>query len=133
MLSLKLAVLFSGLAELASAQYSVQDTYSPQNWFQNFQFFTGADPTDGFVDYLDQASAQAEGLIEETSSFAKWGVDSSNITTTGRGSVRLTSNKSYNSGLFILDVAHMPIGCGTWPGKSRLVWHLQFKRAFMLT
>lgn len=30
--------------------------------------------------------------------------------------MRITSNRSYNHGLFILDLAHMPGGiCGTWP------------------
>ena len=31
------------------------------------------------------------------------------------GSVRITSNKNYTGGLFILDAAAMPVGCGTWP------------------
>ncbi len=45
------------------------------------------------------------------------GVDHTNIaTSSGRASVRLTSQKSYNHGLVILDLAHMPGGiCGTWP------------------
>ena len=45
------------------------------------------------------------------------GVDHTNIATgSGRASVRLTSQKSYNHGLVILDLAHMPGGiCGTWP------------------
>jgi len=33
----------------------------------------------------------------------------------GRRSVRLESNKRYNSGLFIATLDHMPTGCGTWP------------------
>ena len=33
----------------------------------------------------------------------------------GRPSVRLTSNNNYTHGLFILDLSHMPFGCGTWP------------------
>ena len=43
------------------------------------------------------------------------GVDHTNVTPNGRPSVRLTSKKSYDSGLVILDLAHMPVGCGTWP------------------
>ena len=30
-------------------------------------------------------------------------------------SVRITSNKSYNSGLFIADFFSMPHGCSVWP------------------
>ena len=45
------------------------------------------------------------------------GVDHTNVASgAGRASVRLTSEKSYNHGLVILDLAHMPGGiCGTWP------------------
>ena len=45
------------------------------------------------------------------------GVDSTNVATgSGHNSVRITSKKSYNHGLVILDLAHMPGGvCGTWP------------------
>lgn len=56
------------------------------------------------------------GLIKSnTTGPASWGVDSINETPQGRPSIRLTSKKSYNSGLVILDVEHMPVGCGTWP------------------
>lgn len=45
------------------------------------------------------------------------GVDSTNVASgRGRNSVRLTSKASYNTGLVILDLAHMPGSiCGTWP------------------
>lgn len=29
--------------------------------------------------------------------------------------VRITSDKTYNSGLFIADFSAVPYGCGTWP------------------
>jgi hypothetical protein len=35
--------------------------------------------------------------------------------TTGRYSVRLTSKKAWDTGLFIFDVFHTPYGCATWP------------------
>ena len=35
--------------------------------------------------------------------------------TTGRRSVRISSKKTYSSGLFIFDVLHSPYGCATWP------------------
>jgi hypothetical protein len=45
------------------------------------------------------------------------GVDHTKVASgAGRASVRLTSKKSYNHGLVMLDLAHMPGGtCGTWP------------------
>ena len=33
----------------------------------------------------------------------------------GRDSIRLESKDLYTTGLFLLDLQHMPYGCGTWP------------------
>lgn len=33
----------------------------------------------------------------------------------GRNSVRITSHQSWADSVFILDLAHMPAGCATWP------------------
>jgi len=44
------------------------------------------------------------------------GVDYVNIASgRGRNAVRLESKRSYTTGLFILDLDHMPHGCGVWP------------------
>lgn len=45
------------------------------------------------------------------------GVDSTNTASgRGRNSVRISSKATYNHGLIILDLAHMPAStCGTWP------------------
>jgi hypothetical protein len=68
------------------------------------------------VQYVDQSTAQQMGLINgSTTESVSWGVDSTNQTPEGRPSVRISSKKSYNSGLVVLDVEHMPFGCGTWP------------------
>ncbi len=77
----------------------------------------GADPTNGYVTYLDQSDAQNGGLINTNNGQVYMGVDSTNVASgSGRSSVRLSSTKSYNHGLIILDLAHMPGGiCGTWP------------------
>eukprot|EP00956_Cyclotella_meneghiniana_P004640 scaffold5730_cov55-Cyclotella_meneghiniana.AAC.9 len=41
---------------------------------------------------------------------------SSNATEAGpRNSVRLEGRRRFNRGLFIIDLRHMPAGCGTWP------------------
>ena len=38
-----------------------------------------------------------------------------------RDSVRITSHALYSGGLFLIDLALMPWGCGVWPAcKSRL-------------
>lgn len=82
-----------------------------------FDFFTGADPTNGYVDYLDETDAQVLGLINTTNNQIYMGVDHSTIAQApGRSSVRIASTATYNHGLIILDLEHMPGGiCGTWP------------------
>ncbi|CAK4031841.1 glycoside hydrolase family 16 [Lecanosticta acicola] len=98
------------------AGYVLQDDYFSGNFFDNFDFFDSPDPTHGFVEYQSQNDASSAGLISSSSNNAKMLVDSSNVTPDGRPSVRLTSKKSYSSGLVVLDVDHMPGGiCGTWP------------------
>ena len=93
------------------------DDYFNGDFFDGFTFFTGADPTHGFVDYVDQSTAQSNGYINSSSNSVYIGTDSVNkASSSGRESVRITSNKAYDSGLIILDLAHMPGGiCGTWP------------------
>ena len=33
----------------------------------------------------------------------------------GRDSIRISSQKAYDEAIFVLDLAHMPAGCATWP------------------
>lgn len=116
----------------AQATYTLVDDYtaSPVDFFESFNFFTGADPTNGFVAYTDAASAAESNLIgftvpETTTSISEFanassiyvGVDYTNVISSGSGrpSVRITSTKSYNAGiLLVADILHMPTGCGTW-------------------
>ncbi|KAL2823169.1 concanavalin A-like lectin/glucanase domain-containing protein [Aspergillus cavernicola] len=101
-------------AELASAAYVLQDDYTLATFFDMFTFFTDSDPTNGHVDYVDRATAQSGGLIS-TGSSVYMGADHTNIASAGRQSVRLSSANSYHHGLFIIDLNHIPTGCGTWP------------------
>lgn len=41
--------------------------------------------------------------------------DPSNEYSTNGGSIRISTKKTYNHGLFIADIASMPHGCSTWP------------------
>jgi len=105
-------------AQYAAASYSIVDTYTASNFFSSFNFFTGSDPTDGFVNYQSQSSAQSLGLINTNNNQVYLGVDYTTVNppSPGRDSVRVTSNKAYTHGLFIADIAHMPGSiCGVWP------------------
>ncbi|KAI1431083.1 glycoside hydrolase family 16 protein [Xylaria sp. CBS 124048] len=118
-------MLALALAAGARAQYSaapqvtftLQDTYNASNFFQDFQFFTGPDPTNGFVQYADAATANANGLAGFANNGIYLGVDYKTLNPpAGRASVRLTSSKSYTHALIIADIAHQPASvCGSWP------------------
>lgn len=108
-------IAVAALVRPSIAGYALEDDYSTKNFFDMFEFFTEPDPTNGFVHFVDQSTAQNTGLISTSGNAVRMGVDHTNVAPNGRNSVRLTSNKSYNSGLIILDIAHMPEGCGTWP------------------
>ncbi|KAI0260897.1 2 beta-glucan [Gloeopeniophorella convolvens] len=99
-------------------KYSLADTYEGNNFFSNFQFFTGADPTHGRVNYLSSGDAQGKGLA--TVSGGNFMIRADHTTKLsasgpGRNSVRITSNQHYDTHVSIYNVVHMPQGCGTWP------------------
>ena len=103
-----------------SCAYTLLDSYHPGNFFSSFTFFTDTDPTTGFVQYKSQSDAIATNLIgtsPQASNAIYIGVDSTTKSPlNGRASVRLSSKKTYDKGLIIADIAHMPGGiCGVWP------------------
>ena len=91
--------------------FTLEKDYFP-NFFENFDFFAGPDPTSGTVIY----NGQNNDLISESDSVAQWTVDTTDQVTVGRQSIRITSKEAYDKGLIIADISHMPGGiCGTWP------------------
>lgn len=107
------------LIPLASASYQSVIKYSGESFFDGWSFFTAADPTAGYVQYVDKATAQKNGLISTSGGAAYMGVDYTsklNPNGVGRQSVRITSDRSFTEGLFIADIEHMPGSiCGAWP------------------
>ncbi|KAB8225549.1 concanavalin A-like lectin/glucanase domain-containing protein [Aspergillus novoparasiticus] len=96
--------------------YQLVDTYSGTNFLDRFDYYHGEDPTEGFVQYVDQTAANALNLTYATDSSVVLRVDTSNKNAVkGRQSVRLESKTGYDNGLFVFDILHTPYGCGTWP------------------
>lgn len=107
--------LGSILTILGSADsYALKNTYDASNFFDYFNFFTGADPTDGYVNYVSEGTAMADGLANYQNGQVYLGVDYTTYNPSGmRASVRVTSDIAYTQGLFIADIAHMPAAaCG---------------------
>ena len=68
--------------------------------------------------YVNQSDAIHDGLFSTHKDQVSVGVDNKNTYITdspGRKSVRLESKVQYSHGLFVLNLTHMPWGCGTWP------------------
>lgn len=104
--------------DYSALTYTLQDTYSGTSFFDGFDYFTGYDPTSGFVHYVDSSVATSTqyNLTYASSSSSILRVDTTDTdASTGRYSVRITSKKQYDSGLFIFDILNSPYGCSTWP------------------
>jgi hypothetical protein len=104
----------------AAAGYNLTDSFTSANIGFQFTHFTSRDPTRGFVQYVDHNTAISKGLVGvggESTDAIYLGVDhTEKASDAGRASVRLTSKKSYNHGLFVADISHMPANiCGVWP------------------
>lgn len=108
--------------DYSAINYTLVDTYSGTTFFDDFDYFTGYDPSSGFVHYVDSSVATSTqyNLTYASSDSAVLRVDTSDTdASTGRYSVRITSKKQYNSGLFIFDVLNVPYGCSTWRMYAR--------------
>ncbi len=107
------------MAPTTYAIYTLTDDYFADNLLHSFDFFTDADPTRGFVKYANVDAAINSTLVgvdPDVNNATYLGVDSTTRFSTGRPSTRLTSKASFNHGLFVADIIHMPGGiCGVWP------------------
>jgi hypothetical protein len=112
------AILSTLSTTVSAAKYQAQDSYTGRNWLDAFQFET-YDKNNGFVNYVDEATARSKGLYKTSGNDVLFGVDSTETLDykgkVGRKSVRLEGKKEYNHGLFVLDVKAMPGTCGMWP------------------
>ncbi|KAJ7255488.1 glycoside hydrolase family 16 protein [Mycena haematopus] len=101
----------------ARTTYTLKDHYTGQD-FLKWNFFTGADPTHGTVNFLSQSEAQSKKLAYvQNDGTTILAVDSTSKLSAGqaRDSVRISSPNSYSSGLFIADIWAMPHGPTVWP------------------
>ncbi|KAJ6088686.1 hypothetical protein N7486_009947 [Penicillium sp. IBT 16267x] len=113
-------LLISLLSPAVASEYQLVESWQGEEFFDYFHFYTGADPTNGWVTYLDQASAESSGLVKVTDQGSVYiGVDhKTTLSTSGKGrdSVRVGTTKYYEHSLVVADIAHMPGNvCGSWP------------------
>ncbi|KAK3636418.1 hypothetical protein LTR56_014205 [Elasticomyces elasticus] len=112
------ASLFTGNGAPFSGPYQLVDGYEPSIFFNKFNFYSSYDPTNGHVQYVNETVAVQNGFARTENNAALISVDTTNVWPNGgpgRPAVRLISDNTYTYGLFIIDLDHMPWGCGTWP------------------
>ncbi|KAI9060314.1 glycoside hydrolase family 16 protein [Trametes sanguinea] len=114
------ALSFTSLLTLCvRAHFVLTDTYIGMDFLQDWSWFSGDDPTHGRVNYLSQADSLSNNLSYVTNSNTfVMRADYQNVVSPnarGRNSVRISSQKAYDEAVVVLDLQHMPEGCGTWP------------------
>ncbi|KAI5783743.1 hypothetical protein FPQ18DRAFT_381923 [Pyronema domesticum] len=115
--------------------YKLKIDVQPDNFYEHFDFRNPKDPSSSFTRYLSFPEAVSKKLYQVTETITQTGdrvkrlyigVDHENKIegkqrsdkddpNYGRPSVRVESKKTFDHGLFVLDVDHAPWGCGVWP------------------
>ncbi|KAF9236017.1 glycoside hydrolase family 16 protein [Melanogaster broomeanus] len=109
----------------SAATYSRTSNLVGQSFLNAFTWQAIADPTHGRVNYVSQATAQADGLVLVSGNQVILRADSTTTLSAsgpGRNSFRLQSNAQYTTHVAVFDIAHMPQGCGTWPAEVGANW-----------
>ncbi|KAG2162837.1 hypothetical protein VTO58DRAFT_110304 [Aureobasidium pullulans] len=101
--------------DYSALNYTISERMNGTTFFDHFNYYTDADPSNGAVVYLSEESATWSNLTYAGESSAILRVDSTSSGITNRNSVRITSKNQWDTGLFVFDVIHSPYGCGTWP------------------
>jgi len=88
------------------------------DFFEEFNWESEDDPTHGSVNYLTLDQAREKNLTYATEDKFFMLPDSTNVVSPesrGRDSIRISSKWAYDESVIIIDLEHMPHGCGTWP------------------
>ncbi len=132
-----LVTLFVPLVSADQDNYFFKTSFMGRDFLQHWTWYIDNDPTHGRVNYIDQATALQHNLSYGEYSrcplmtvFIVWSrsasdykfvmrADFENVVNPsdprGRNSVRIQSVDAYSNAIIILDIQHMPEGCGTWP------------------
>eukprot|EP01089_Gocevia_fonbrunei_P014312 TRINITY_DN3896_c0_g1_i1.p1 TRINITY_DN3896_c0_g1~~TRINITY_DN3896_c0_g1_i1.p1 ORF type:complete len:313 (+),score=67.57 TRINITY_DN3896_c0_g1_i1:198-1136(+) len=103
-------------ATVCYCAYHEVDHFSGNTFFNGWSFFDGDDPTQGYVNYVNENQAKQDGLIKVDNGKVIISVDTRGPASgRGRNAVRIQTDKTYTDGLFVMDLDHMPEGCATWP------------------
>lgn len=99
--------------------YKLKEHQQGEEFFSFYEFYEGPDiaGSSGFNDYVSMDKAREIGILNVTSDgsvymgSAPTGADNKYK----RQSIRLEGKTLFDRGLFVIDLDHMPAGCGVWP------------------
>ncbi|RXW21657.1 hypothetical protein EST38_g4173 [Candolleomyces aberdarensis] len=98
--------------------YKLEDLYRGESFLNDWDFFSAEDPTHGLVNYQTKDNAVKKNLayVQDDGTTVLAVDDFTDVPVGGkRDSVRISTKKTYNGGLFIADFWKMPHGCSVWP------------------
>jgi hypothetical protein len=98
-----------------SSSWQLTQSRQGNSFFDNWQFWNLPDPTNGNVQFVDSGTAWNDNLVAITNGQAIMRANTDN-NVGNRQSIRITDSYTFNDNtLILMDAAHMPTGCGTWP------------------
>lgn len=118
--------------------YQLVERQEGMDFFSYYNFYEGKDSvgSNGYLDYVSEERALELGILNVTLEQDPEDVYALNLTKSStnnvtvepfiymgsaptkegpRESIRLEGKRRFHRGLFIIDVRHMPAGCGVWP------------------
>ncbi|EPQ56970.1 hypothetical protein GLOTRDRAFT_73437 [Gloeophyllum trabeum ATCC 11539] len=111
-------LFLAAAAHAAGARFRLNQTYVGRDFLDGWTWETADDPTHGRVNYVDMHTALSQNLTYASSTKFVMRADDFSVVPPnqrGRSSVRISSNRAFDESLIVLDLAHMPEGCSTWP------------------
>ncbi|RXW21845.1 hypothetical protein EST38_g4019 [Candolleomyces aberdarensis] len=98
--------------------YTLDDEIVGYKFYHAFEWQSIVDPTHGRVQYVDMATSIRHNLTYATKdTFVLRGDYQKTLPPSGPGrmSARIMSKQVYKKHVVVVDLRHMPQGCGTWP------------------
>jgi hypothetical protein len=97
--------------------YKLLECQEGQEFFDFYDFYQGPDSlgSAGYNTYVSKERALQQGLVNVTEDEKFIFIKSAPTAQGPRESIRLEGKTRLNRGLFLLDLEHMPAGCGVWP------------------
>lgn len=107
-------LLVAAFTDAAASAYTRTLAVDNTTFLENFYFFDAPDPTHGYVNFVSQADAMKLNLLSLSEGRIRMAAEASD-TSAPRRSIRVHSKALFTRAIFIIDLEHLPTGCGTWP------------------